>query len=60
MKEYRVLLTCTEFYSVYVMADSEDAAIEEATNMLNEGELEVSSEHFEATIDWAEDDECEM
>ena len=58
MKEYRVLLTCTEIYSVYVMADSDDAAIEEATSQLNEGKLEASSEHFEATIDW-EDDECE-
>lgn len=59
MKEYRVLLTCTEVYSVYVMAESDEAAIEEATNQFNEGKLEVSSEHFEAVIDWEDDTDWE-
>ena len=60
MKEYRVRIVYTEFYTAYIMAESEDAAIEEATDQFHEGKLEMDSEHFEAEVDWAEADECEM
>lgn len=56
--EYRIVITCTEHYSVYVFAEDDEQAVDLALNKYYNGDADVEQtyEDTEANVDWCGDD----